>query len=466
MRLSATQIDAYMQCPRKWGWRYIEKVKPPKHPKTQLGGRCHEVLEGWLQARTPLDLDETMQLEIKGKLKTYYPGRIVQPALVHLPPPSAWLNVEEEIVLAIDGIEFIGYVDLAWQDAAGRYIIQDHKTCSSFKWMQEKDLRTDTQAVLYSTHRMAQRHINEVSLKWVYMKTEGRPAARPLEQIVTRESVEKPLHNIVQIGKLLVEHKERKRKALDLEPNGSMCKRYGGCPYEDRCNLSPIERIKSVMSTQSLLEQMQAQNAQNAQPAAPAAPAQPAPAAPPPTVTVPQGQSLMQTLQAQGINPPVQQTAAPTMPAQTSAVVPPQQVVQPATTNVPRAPLGASVAPVAQIPAQPAPPPAEAPKRGRPAKKTGFTLCVNCVPVGSKVVDAMDYIRAAEATVRQELSVLDWAMVEFGKGGGSLRTAVAAAIEATPISNSALVVIDTRLPQGREALSVFLERAATVIRGA
>lgn len=465
MRLSATQIDTYQQCPRKWAWRYVEKVKPPKHPKTQLGGRCHEVLEGWLEARTPLDLDETVQLEIKGKLKTYYPGRIVQPALVHLPPPSAWLNVEEEIRMTIDGIEFIGYVDLAWQDAASKYIIQDHKTCSSFKWMQEKDLRTDTQATIYAAHRMAQRGLSEVSLKWVYMKTEGRPAARPLEQIVTRKSVEKPLHNIVQIGKLLAEHKERKRKALDLEPNGSMCKRYGGCPYEDRCNLSPIERIKSVMSTQSLLEQMQAQNAQNAVPAP--APAQPAS---PPTVTVPQGQSLMQALQAQGINPPVQQATTPpvqTVPTQIAPGVVVDQPVQPVTTNVPRAPTGGGLAaPVAQMPAQPAPPPAEAPKRGRPAKKTGFTLCVNCVPVGTKVVDAMDYVRAAEATVRQELNVLDWAMVEYGKSGGALRTAVVAAIEATPISNSAMVIIDTRIPQGRESLSVFLERAATVIRGA
>lgn len=459
IRLSATQIDAYLQCPRKWGWRYLDKIKVPKHPKTALGGRCHEVLEAWLKTHKPLDLDETMQIEIKEKLKTYYPGRIVQPALVHLPPPSQFLSVEEEISFSIDGIEFVGYVDLAWQNVAGQHILQDHKTCSTFKYMDDKNLLTDTQGVLYASHRLASQGLDEVHLKWVYMKTEGKPQARPLEAIATRETVEKPLHDIVQVGKLLVQHKGRGKKALDLEPNGQMCKRFGGCSHQERCNLSPMERIKSVMSAEGLLAQLQAQEAAQQAPAPQAQPAA-APAQP----TAPAG-GLMATLQTQGINPPAQSgfalPPAVAPPIQQQIAPAPAQTVQTYTApahNPPPAPVPNPVPPPAA--------PAETPKRGRPATKKGFTLCVNCVPMGTKVVDAMDYIRAAEAIVRQEFNVLDWAMIEYGKGGGSLRTAVAAAIDQTPITNSALVVIDTRVPAGRETLSVFLERAGTVIRGA
>src|SRR5262245_19753939 len=89
---------------------------------------------------------------------------------------------------------------------------------------------------------------------------------------------------------------------LSLPPNAEMCEQYGGCPYRDKCNLSPAQIVESIAArservaramltegsmandnggpnaTVNLLERMRARRA-SIQPTQPATPPTTAPSA-------------------------------------------------------------------------------------------------------------------------------------------------------------------------------------------
>ena len=132
-RVSASQIKTWNDCPRKWGFKYIDGLEDPPSKAAILGSKVHAELERYLEGG---DIDEASDA-----------GKIAATALDLLPEPRVDLSVEEEVVFELDGVTFRGFVDLI--DPAGPTIF-DHKTSSDPKrWgLTEETLVDDVQALM------------------------------------------------------------------------------------------------------------------------------------------------------------------------------------------------------------------------------------------------------------------------------------------------------------------------------
>lgn len=139
------------------------------------------------------------------------------------------------------------------------------------------------------------------------------------------------------------------------------------------------------------------------------------------------------------------------------------------------------LAPVGQPTAAPAPlaPPAAPsvseiePKRGRPRKvetpaaptapvPSGFTLCVDCAPVGQQVTLLSDLVAPLARRIEAENKVSHYRLIDY-KAGGLLADALRKRLAAEPVSG---VVVTTKSTfEGRETLSVLEEFAAAKFYG-
>src|SRR5262249_3111501 len=104
-----------------------------------------------------------------------------------------------------------------------------------------------------------------VDLQWTYLATKGRPYAQPVRVQLHRSHVLRQFEAIeVVTGEIRTLLSNRKLKkglrlapdeaskiVLDLPPNTSQCEAYGGCPYQDRCNLSPVQSWSAFLNKPS-----------------------------------------------------------------------------------------------------------------------------------------------------------------------------------------------------------------------
>ena len=86
---------------------------------------------------------------------------------------------------------------------------------------------------------------------------------------------------------------------------------------------------------------------------------------------------------------------------------------------------------------------------------------MDCLPVGEKITSAADYCDAANELVCAEQNVLHYGLIEYGKGASVLQVALAAIIEANPITGN--VVLSSKLTPQRDCLPVFRRLATRVI---
>lgn len=147
VQFSASQVDLFRTCPRKWYLQYVCGVRTPASPSQALGTAIHSEFEGYL---------------ISGQ----WPGKdkaavaAAQAAVKNLPKPGKDLAVEAGFVIplgttATDGTPqtMIGFVDLAHGRAAaeGKLTVRDHKTTKDYVWNKtEAELRHNVQANVYA----------------------------------------------------------------------------------------------------------------------------------------------------------------------------------------------------------------------------------------------------------------------------------------------------------------------------
>lgn len=145
---SASQIQLFRECPRKWAWKYIAKLPSPPNKAAQLGIEVDEgQLQPFLRDGRPFDY-------------TRESGYIAASGLGHLPPAqSPGLEVQRHFILPSRGeYAFQGYIDLWLPDSSvvpdlpgGAPFVGDFKTTSDLKWAKsEEALRHDVQAMLYA----------------------------------------------------------------------------------------------------------------------------------------------------------------------------------------------------------------------------------------------------------------------------------------------------------------------------
>ncbi|MCK4717700.1 MAG: PD-(D/E)XK nuclease family protein, partial [Thermoplasmata archaeon] len=321
--LSASQVDTFLDCVRKWAWRYLEGVKAPPHPSAKLGTRCHTIAEAWLLKGTQPDGLEVMTLpagRYGEKTKDYYPGQIITAGLPLLPPPGV-ASVESRFTFYTKETAWQGYRDAMYIQEVGNGeahppgiwpsewecipVVLDHKTTSHFKWAKSvEDLLQDTQANLYAAKTMEDFHTPHVLARWIYYRTKGQPLARPVEVEFHGAQVAQVIARLDETAKEIHQLYKLRPKALDLKPSPASCDKYGGCPHKGRCNLGVVERMEALMSTESIQEMMTRKTAERDAQAAGGVP----PLAPPPVQAppVPPVQHVFQIGEQLGATPPGQ----------------------------------------------------------------------------------------------------------------------------------------------------------------
>src|SRR5690606_34779341 len=170
--------DTFLDCPRKWAWKYLEKIPEVPNHSAQLGTRIHTVLEKWLQEGIYPDTQEVLILQTPQGPKEYSPGQIAQAGLHLLPPPGV-AHVEGLFHMESRESSWKGYRDARFiEDTTGQAwapdpivaqlpghtpVVMDHKSTSDFRWMKSEDvLATDVQAVLYAAKTLQAMAVRDV----------------------------------------------------------------------------------------------------------------------------------------------------------------------------------------------------------------------------------------------------------------------------------------------------------------
>lgn len=316
IEFSASQLETFALCPRKWAWAKIDGLPTRDSAATELGGAVHKQLERWLRDGTPLDL-------------TTGAGEIAMSGLHLLPQPKTpGMQIEEWFHLDMMGYRFRGMKDVQILGLPVP-LVMDHKTCGDFKWAKTADdLVTNIQAALYAADAMHQTGADACDLQWTYMRTRGARRAEAVRVRVTREQIIPTLNRIAGYAAEMTALLNSGLTAIQIPCNPGACEAFGGCEFKHLCNLSPEERLKAVMSqgTASFLSTLQTRNNGGAINPPPVA----APVAVPPAPPAPVWNGSQWVLPAAPAAPPVAAPAPPVAPPPGSYVVTPGQPITPA----------------------------------------------------------------------------------------------------------------------------------------
>jgi len=259
-KISASQINAWNDCKRKWAWKYIAKIYPDPHPAAALGTEVHALLEEYVQTKRAWAYDNHDGTPRKA-------AYIAAEALAHLPPlAAAQTEVPFEYRVPGNNLIFNGYRDLLLPGVA----VYDYKTTSDFRWAKtETTLLRDPQAVIYAHISIEESNVDAIDATWLYLRTRN-PTAQPVTVTFTKEHAALEFSSLVTLAKEISHTHSTVSNPLALEPTPTMCRSYGGCPYQGRCNLGPVDLRKSLFTLNtphigipdmSILEKLRARQA-------------------------------------------------------------------------------------------------------------------------------------------------------------------------------------------------------------
>jgi len=270
---SASQLETFSACARKWAFEKIDLLPKKSTRAAAFGTGVHtqierkqtglefdfsEVRNGW--GFSPADCAKIAQSALPYIPAFGTPNLIVEGefsgvdlstyAIAHL------THMRPDEVAADRGARpfpwtYKGRID--WRIyTPSRLDVGDHKTTRDEKWIKTADdLRTDTQAAIYSAiafHRNPA--LDEVNLQWTYMLTEGARRAKVVLATVSRAANAAVMLRVDGIAAQATDMRRHLKQATEYPPNYNACDDYGGCPYRSlgKCNPTFDERIDSIMA--------------------------------------------------------------------------------------------------------------------------------------------------------------------------------------------------------------------------
>lgn len=219
---SASEIDTFRSCQRKWGYRYIDHICPPPSKSAQLGSSVHTALETFL---------------IGGKTDTKSPlWKIIEPGLKFLPHDLQKNQVEKHFAFVEGKLFFHGFIDF-YQDVGQKtWLIGDHKTSSSFNHaLSAKTLKSDLQANIYARWAFNNLSADKVKLRWIYYQTKNKNQSRCIEAELNHQENLDNCQPIFELAKEIESLIDAGRESSTLPKNTSSCFKYGRCPYFSTC---------------------------------------------------------------------------------------------------------------------------------------------------------------------------------------------------------------------------------------
>jgi len=238
LRISASSVETYIDCKRKWAYGYYWRLERVSSPEAQVGSDVHDVLETYLSTgNKPEDPNNR-----------YW--RIAEPGLKFLPEVkqggvSGDWQVEEWVKCQCGPLPFVGKVDLYNLKDFDRIQIDDHKTTKDGSWRWAK---TPSQlAKLIQPHAYAwcivQVHglvaPEAVDFRHINYCTKGTPKAMEVRATnVPWSDVEETWKRLEKIAEEMVALATTITEPEEVEATVTSCRKYGGCPYADMCKAS------------------------------------------------------------------------------------------------------------------------------------------------------------------------------------------------------------------------------------
>lgn len=467
---SPTQISTFLECARKWAWKRIEKVYEPPAPSAALGTETHGILERYLG-----------EGEMPDHVAHPVAAKVASAGLHLLPAPKTpGMRLEQAFCFKSlrTGFVYRGLKDI--ELAPGVVVpslelgglapgVIDHKTTSSIESYAKKpeDLLFDPQATIYAIDSMVRFDARATDLRWIYYQTKGANRSKVTAQRLEQTHASRVFDEIETVAAEAATALVTGKKPLDLEPNPSACSAYGGCPHRHRCNLSPANKARSYMAS-SLIADLKKRVQSAPEPVAEPS-VEPASINPPESSVVP---------------PAVEAPASPVEAKAEKPADPPKRRGRPkkdpvaadahAATEVVD-PKPASPSETTEVVASDGATQAEASGTTEPAKtyahaevtsyvnekRKGFTLYVDCMPIGAEAKVLSSFFAKANEEVEKLHKVPDYRLVDYGKGAPLFAACVLEQVEASGKD----VILDTRTPEGTVCLEALASKASLVVRG-
>ncbi|TXH10113.1 MAG: hypothetical protein E6R03_15810 [Hyphomicrobiaceae bacterium] len=466
-KFSPSQIATFNECARKWFFGTVLRKPRAQHPSAAKGEKVHLILEGYLKTGIVVAPETLDGAEL---------AAITESGIHHLPNPAHFnistepnwsfeRQTKGELALIVPTIVYNGRKDFTYDAADGIWTVGDHKTTSNLRYALTKEaLATDPQGILYAAEALRSTGRDKVRLTWIYYQTKRPYKSRLVEVVLDEAHVEAELTKLDEIvGRKMLPLLDKDLRPEDVEPNLASCDKYGGCPYREICDVSPVARLRHVFTRFDVPENPlgiekgnEEMNALEKLKAAKAAANAAKTTAPEEPKTEPMPQAKEEA--GPSINPPEAQAEVAKAPE--TVTVPEEAEPTPAPTKAKGAKRG------------PKPKNAET---TTPATDILPILMVDCALIGelagSVVVSDTALYAEAHKQVKAEMNVEDYSLADFGKGAGAFAVLfaeiLAKAIESAKADGASQVIFlcDTRCREWSVTSAAWRAKVPTIVKG-
>ena len=245
----ATKLSAFASCPRKYFWRYVEKIEPISIPLWKPWGRAiHRGLESLYTAHdinlAVAAFDTTWAEESLGEEEKGHTGEggvnLLRAYHGHYFPEPYRRNTETEIKLMAtlgEGIQYLGYLDLVARSLFdGGLVLLDHKT--SARRPSNEDTHSDPLTGYVWLVKQVREEQPQAFLNYLINTKVPQFIRQPLSE----GGEEQWKENVVaQVRAIRGMH-----SLEDFYQARGSCSYYGKCEFSDLCDAPKGQRLKLI----------------------------------------------------------------------------------------------------------------------------------------------------------------------------------------------------------------------------
>jgi hypothetical protein len=242
LNISASAIETFSDCQRKWYLGYVERIRGPKSPAAERGDKIHDLAERYLKGEVDPEA-------LEGEDNRYF--RYLEPGLEYAPTPDqvatdGW-GVEDWVSEPAGPLNFVGKVDFYNLDTPDGPVICDWKTTGNTQWRWSKtprQLAGFLQPHVYAYALLKDNPPETVSFQHVNLQSKGQPDAMEVwAKGVPWSDVEETWQEVLDISNQMATVAKANKTAETVTPNKKACRKYGGCEHADICSASPKNQV-------------------------------------------------------------------------------------------------------------------------------------------------------------------------------------------------------------------------------
>ena len=242
---SASQIETFEMCNRKWWYNKRLKLKVPPTKSTNTGSLVHGEIERYLETGD----ESKLGIIARSGLTKLRELRALNPC-VELPigvDKRKGLGTGSPLIL-LAGVPGEGYIDVYVPGKHAIPQVWDHKTTGQMRYAKsEAELRLNHQLISYA--RAAQvvegKLDSPIEVGHIVYLTESPYTNRVTGTTLSPEHIEKRIQVLDGVVSLMKQVADV-RNEISVTPTWEACSAYRGCPFKERCHSTRnIKRLTS-----------------------------------------------------------------------------------------------------------------------------------------------------------------------------------------------------------------------------